>query len=169
MQKEDLLNTREVAHFLDINEKVVYHLITDKGLPATKVTGKWLFPKHLVERWLESETTNFPKAVSPLPPYHGLLIISGSNDLLLDRTISLFNRLFPDHFAVFGNVGSQGGLSVLGRGLCHIAASHLLQDGYHIRTVQELLGNKDVSTTMIYTHVLNRGGKGVRSPPDVGE
>ncbi len=128
MEKEDLLNTREVAHFLDINEKVVYHLIADKGLPATKVTGKWLFPKHLVERWLESETINVPKAVSPLPPYHGLLIISGSNDPLLDRTISLFNRLFPDHFAVFGNVGSQGGLSVLGRDLCHIATSHLLQD-----------------------------------------
>ena len=128
MKKEDLLNTREVAHFLDINEKVVYHLIADKGLPATKVTGKWLFPKHLVEHWLESATINVPKAVRPLPPYHGLLIISGSNDLLLDRTISLFNRLFPDHFAVFGNVGSQGGLSVLGRGLCHIAASHLLQE-----------------------------------------
>ncbi len=123
-----LLSTREVAEFLNVNEKMVYTLVSEKGLPATKITGKWLFPRHLVEQWVEANTINYPENGSRLPPYDGLLIITGSNDPLLDKSIGLFNNQNTGQLAVFGNLGSMGGLGALRQNLCHIASSHLLQD-----------------------------------------
>jgi len=127
MEIKTLLTTRELAQFLNINEKMVYTLISEKDLPATKATGKWLFPRHLVEQWLEAQTINFPKNPDPLPPYDGLLIIAGSNDILLDRTISLVNQHHPEQMVAFGNMGSLGGIQSLRRNHCHIASSHLIQ------------------------------------------
>ncbi len=143
MEEKVLLNTRELAQFLNINEKMVYTLIAEKGLPATKATGKWLFPRQLVEQWLEAQTINFPKQPDPLPPYEGLLIIAGSNDILLDRSISLINRLHPEEMVAFGNLGSLGGIRALRRNHCHMASSHLLQkDGeeYNFGFAKDELG-----------------------------
>ena len=123
-----LLSTKEVAKLIGVNEKMVYSLIAEKGLPATKVTGKWAFPQNLVEQWIEGNTLNYPKLVEKTDHHQNLLIITGSNDPLLDRTMSFFNRQFPDQVAVFGNLGSMGGLRALRQGLCHMAASHLLQE-----------------------------------------
>ena len=123
-----MLSTKDVAKFLGINEKMVYSLISDKGLPASKVTGKWIFPRHLVEQWVESNTVNYPQSHKVLPPYDGLLVIAGSNDILLEKALSMFNSRHPGHLAVFGNLGSVGGLSALRKNLCHMATSHLLQE-----------------------------------------
>ena len=111
-----LFDTKAVAGYLKVNEKMVYSLVSEKGLPATKVTGKWLFPKQLVDQWLETHTRNYPQSNNQLPPYHGLLIITGSNDPLLDKTLALFNRNQSGQVAVFGNLGSMGGLQALSRG-----------------------------------------------------
>lgn len=143
MEKGTLLNTRELARFLNVNEKMVYTLISEKGLPATKATGKWLFPRHLVELWLETQTINVPKKPKPLPPYDGLLIIAGSNDILLDRTISLINQQNPEEMVAFGNLGSLGGIRALSRNHCHMASSHLIQkDGeeYNFEFARNELG-----------------------------
>ncbi len=120
-----LLTTREVAEFLNINEKMVYSLIAEKSLPATKVTGKWLFPKHLVEKWIEKNTINYPEDISVTHP--GIIVLAGSNDILLEKTISAFNESYRESLCVFANVGSMGGISLLKKHKCHIAASHLME------------------------------------------
>jgi excisionase family DNA binding protein len=121
----EMLSTKQVAKFLNVNEKMVYSLIAEKGLPASKVTGKWLFPIDLVRQWVETGTENYPETAK-LPPYHGLVLIAGSNDLLLDKIIATFNLKHEHHMAMFGLTGSMGGLKALRRDLCHIAASHLV-------------------------------------------
>jgi excisionase family DNA binding protein len=125
---EKLLSTKEVAEFLGVNEKMIYTLINEKGLPATRITGKWLFPKHLVEQWVVSKTVNFPRQPESAVQVPNLLLVAGSNDILLDRTLALFRRQNPEHVALFGNLGSLGGLRALRQGLCHIATSHLAQE-----------------------------------------
>ncbi|MBF0231622.1 MAG: helix-turn-helix transcriptional regulator [Desulfamplus sp.] len=124
----ELLSTREVAKFLNINEKMVYALISEKGLPATKVTGKWLFPLDLVRQWIESGTVNYPEPAVKLPPYHGIILIAGSNDLLLDSLISHFNSRHKTHMVLFGMTGSMGGIRALRQNMCHIASSHLVAE-----------------------------------------
>jgi putative molybdopterin biosynthesis protein len=172
---KQLMSTREVAQFLDVNEKMIYTLISEKELPATKITGKWLFPKHLVEQWIEANTTNYPtEPTRMLPPYHGLLIIAGSNDPLLDATISYFNNRYTDHLAVFGNIGSMGGLKALQQNRCHIASSHLMQDNekeYNFDFASETLGQMPavVNFCLREQGILVKKGnpKGIRSVADL--
>lgn len=118
---EEMLTTRQAAKYLNVNEKMIYSLIAEKGLPASKVTGKWLFPIDLIRQWVENGTQNFPEQAK-LPPYHGLVLISGASDLLLDILISTFNLKHSEHMALFGLSNSLGGVKALRKNLCHIAA-----------------------------------------------
>ncbi|MCB2217577.1 helix-turn-helix transcriptional regulator [Desulfofustis glycolicus] len=124
------LTTKEVAQTLHVNEKAIYALISEKGLPATKVTGKWLFPRHLVEEWLEVSVINQPLAGASVPGMtdDGRLLIGGSDDVLFQRLLGIYQKRYPDSPVFFSNLGSMGGLKALRRRQCHIAVCHLLQD-----------------------------------------
>ena len=125
------LTTKEVAKLLHVNDKMVYSLVNDKGLPATKITGKWLFPKRLVEEWLETNILNYRGSGFNCSTDDGVLLLAGSDDPLFQKTLSLFHSKNTSPLAFFANLGSMGGLKSLRRGLCHIGVCHLLQDDHN--------------------------------------
>lgn len=167
----DLLSTKEVAAYLGVNEKMVYTLISDKDLPATKVTGKWLFPREMVVRWVELHTINPPGPA----PEGGMLTLAGSNDLLLDRAMGIYNERFPSQPAAHANLGSKGGLEALRKGLCHIASSHLMEeDGkeYNFSHVAKLMDRPPAVVSFCRREqglILPPGNpRGVKSVADIG-
>jgi putative molybdopterin biosynthesis protein len=124
--KKEMLNTNEVAEYLSINEKQVYRLIKEKRIPASRVTGKWLFPKELIDEWV---MTSARENIGPLPKQSSLnhqVVIAGSNDLALELLTKNVNIRHPSYTVSVSNVGSLAGLIALQNGNCHIAASHLL-------------------------------------------
>jgi len=145
LRHKKFLSTKEVAQFLKVNEKMVYSLINDKGLPATKVTGKWLFPGRLVEEWLEAHIINIEPDTSKAAG-EGIMLVAGSDDPLLEKTLSLFQKTEEGKVTVYyANLGSMGGLSSLRRKQCHIAVSHLLEDnktGYNFKFAREELDRR---------------------------
>ncbi len=133
IQRGKFLTTREVAKLLHVNDKMVYGLVNNKGLPATKITGKWLFPRRLVEEWLETNVLNYKKNGVGYSSDDGILLLAGSDDPLFQKMLSFFHTHAKNSgtIAFFANIGSMGGLKSLRRGLCHIGVCHLLQDDRH--------------------------------------
>lgn len=128
MADAKFLTTKEVADLLKVNEKMVYNLVSDKGLPATKITGKWLFPRKMVEEWLEVNVINGPARPQIMSSNSGRILLAGSDDPFFQKILSLFHSRVEGALAFFANVGSMGGLNSLRKGLCHIGVCHLLQD-----------------------------------------
>ena len=124
---EELMNTKEVARYLDINEKQVYALIKSGRMPATRVTGKWIFPKQVIDAWVESDARSGMEAARQKSGrISGALLASGSNDPVLDILQTCLQKAVPEFFIFSANTGSMAGLNALEKGYTDIAWSHLL-------------------------------------------
>lgn len=106
MTQDTYMSVKQVADYLHLNEKKVYELVRDNQIPATKVTGKWLFPRDLVDRWLTESS------------YNGVLSdrlsIVGSDDPLLYRVVMAYtNAVGPDALVSYFPTGTSMGLKLL--------------------------------------------------------
>ena len=122
----EMMNTKEVAHYLGIHEKQVYVLIKSKRIPSTRITGKWVFPKKLIDEWIESNAQkSLGQAREKSRKIEGALLASGSNDPILDILHTHMRTLYPEFYIFTANTGSTDGLKALNKGYTDIAWSHL--------------------------------------------
>jgi len=122
----ELMNTKEVAKYLDIHEKQVYLLIKAGKIPCTRVTGKWIFPTKLIDEWIQTSTHDgLQQARKRINSIEGALLAAGSNDPVLDILLTAIKAHQPAFNIFSANTGSVNGLEALNTGLTDIAFSHL--------------------------------------------
>lgn len=122
----EMMNTKEVAQYLGIHEKQVYALIKTKKIPSTRITGKWVFPKKLIDEWIESNAQkSIGQAREKSRRIEGALLASGSNDPILDMLQTYMKKSYPEFYIFSANTGSTDGLKALNMGHTDIAWSHL--------------------------------------------
>ncbi|MFZ2418606.1 MAG: helix-turn-helix transcriptional regulator, partial [Smithellaceae bacterium] len=122
----ELMNTKEVAKYLDIHEKQVYLLIKAGKIPCTRVTGKWIFPVKLIDEWLQTSAQDgFQQARKRVNSIDGALMAAGSNDPVLDMLLTAMKKDHPAFNIFSASTGSVNGLEALNSGLTDMAFSHL--------------------------------------------
>lgn len=155
---EGMLNTKEVAQYLGIHEKQVYALIKAKKIPATRVTGKWIFPKKLIDDWiLLHAQKGFEQARQKSRKIEGALLASGSNDPLLDMLQTYLKKSYPEFFIFSANTGSTEGLKALQQGYTDMAWSHLYDpksDAYNIPFLASYLPDKSAIVVNLFRREL---------------
>jgi putative molybdopterin biosynthesis protein len=127
---KEMLSAKELAEYLDLNVKQVYMLLKRQKIPGTKITGKALFPKKLIDEWIigsARESVDFPAQQSSiLSSPDSQAVIAGSNDMALELLVKIASIQYPNYSFPISNMGSLSGLIALKSGNCHIAACHLL-------------------------------------------
>ena len=147
----ELMNTRQVARYLGINEKKVYALAKARKIPCTRVTGKWTFPRKLIDSWIEHS------AVSPQIREHHkerpFLLAAGSDDPSLGILRELFEQQTKPASFFLNTLGSSGGLAAVRDGIADLATSHILDAAtgeYNLSLVKDFLGAKAVVVQLFH-------------------
>jgi putative molybdopterin biosynthesis protein len=120
----EFLNTKQVAKYLGINEKKVYYLAKAGKLPCTRVTGKWVFPKKLIDEWIEENSRGVVR--NKKSEQRDFLLAAGSDDPSLGILQDLYASRKTPASLFMATTGSSAGLTALRDGVADFALSHLL-------------------------------------------
>ena len=149
----EIMNTTEAARFLGLNEKRIYQLAKEGKIPATRIGGKWIFPRALMNQWILERARGNLKGEETAAA--NILVVMGSNDLAWD-IISHALQEPPFHIIVsVANVGSTGGLIALEREMAHVAGIHMFDpesNQYNIPFLEKYLPGKE----LVVIHLFQR-------------
>ena len=155
--KNEYMTTKEVADYLGIHEKQVYALIKENKIPCTRLTGKWIFPKYLVDQWLELDarsSVDMPAEAESFRPRQGdYLLAAGSNDPILDILLNDMQRINPGVNIFSSSTGSTEGVKLLSRGVTDIAFCHLLDPEtgeYNIPFIKSHMEDKKIAVIHLF-------------------
>jgi excisionase family DNA binding protein len=148
----ELMNTREVARYLGINDKKVYFLAKAGKIPCTRVTGKWTFPKKLIDRWIEESASGLVERKAKTEE-RDFLLAAGSDDPSLGILHDLYEAQTQTASFFMTTIGSSAGLAAIRSGVADFATAHLLEPartGAGNLAPQELLPSDTVVVELFY-------------------
>lgn len=154
----EYMSTKEAAEYLGINEKQVYALIKSKSIPCTRVTGKWVFPKKLIDRWIITNALKEgPFIDDAVKNTAGVIFAAGSNDPILDILINRMQNGEGGRHIFSSVTGSTEGVRLLGSGFTDIAWCHLSRPGtgeYDMHAISELVPEKKIAIVHLFQREL---------------
>jgi len=148
----ELMNTREVARYLGINDKKVYFLAKAGKIPCTRVTGKWTFPKKLIDRWIEESASGLVERKAKTEE-RDFLLAAGSDDPSLGILHDLYEAQTQTASFFMTTIGSSAGVAAIRSGVADFATAHLLEPartGADNLAPQELLPSDTVVVELFY-------------------
>lgn len=148
---DQMMNAKEVAAYLGIHEKKVYYLAKAGRIPCTRVTGKWIFPRTLIDQWIE-ESARRPtrRRMQEERPF---LLVAGSDDPSLSILRELHARRLTPTSLFFATVGSSAGLAAIRDGVADLALVHLLDPitgEYNLPFVSETVPSRSAVVPLFY-------------------
>ena len=148
----ELMSTQQVAHYLGINEKKVYALAKERKIPCTRVTGKWTFPRKLIDSWIEQSAVQ-PQSRELRQEQRPVLLAAGSDDPSLGILRELFEQQTKPASFFLNTIGSSGGLAAVRDGIADLATSHILDAAtgeYNLPFIRKLLGTGAVVVQLFH-------------------